>query len=301
MFDRNRFYGHRQIYLAYAGRSDRPVSAYLQHGWSMAPAAGSGPTSLTNRRPWIPRLYWSARQRNEAAAHGAVNAHAIGSPMLYLAALMDLARQPRRASPIDSVLVYPEHSVSLYRSRVVASHVDTLRDLEESRDRGLRLTVCLHPADAQQTDIVKAYRALGCRVTSHSRSMSDPHHLYRQAFAILSHDEVWSYAFGTAALYSGYLGTPVLFRGLASEDPARPSRQPARRAFNERHDIFARLQELGSLQTFAEEELGLSSILSPTELARLLGTDGLARLRAKMTAQGLKARSRVTRSRLGDV
>lgn len=273
----NSSYGHRQVLLSYVGVRDRPVYAFLQHGWSLRADAGHGPLANSSRFPSVPRVYWSDRQRNEAIALGVPNAVSAGAPFLYLVDSIGIGRtQSTALRGSGRVLMYPPHSTEFEDQVEVAVGID---DARRAIKDGHEVTVCLHPLDAMKAQGVAAYQEIGCNVVSHGFGRYDPFFLPRQVATILNHDEVWSYGVGTAALYASFLGRSVRFP-LQGEQGF--SLTPGAAAFGSRTDVFRRLQELGSLRAFAREELGYPHLRSRDELSQLLGVNGGRRVRSQV-------------------
>lgn len=296
MLKLNQSYGQRRILLEYAGREDQPVHAFLQHGWTLRADAGSGRYANSRWFRSAPRLYWSERQRHEAALSGIPYTVVTGAPFLYLMRTRQLPLFPEPRSPEGTrVLVYPRHSAEF---TPYAAADEAVSAVSKAVASGRRVTVCLHPVDARRPDVIRRYLRVGASVTQHGYQLYDNDFLKRQLGCLSSHDVVWSYGLGSAALYASAVGIPVLF---PSPDGAAHEVLPPPEEFGARKDVYMALVRQPSLTHFARLELGVDHLLTSNELSQILGVNGLRSWQARGLRAAGRLQARVRHRLLHDV
>jgi len=108
MYSDNNWYGHRRILADYCGVKDNPIYATLLHGWIWEFKGTRGQRRIKS----APYLAWNERQFLSAKLLGVENVLSIGSPFLYLNALID-AESDRVGTRAHGTLFFPQHSTSI--------------------------------------------------------------------------------------------------------------------------------------------------------------------------------------------
>ncbi|NUR69578.1 MAG: hypothetical protein HOU81_02035 [Hamadaea sp.] len=267
MHPQNHWYGHSQFLAEYAGLGpDRVprIDGYLQHGWNVHNGFGIRTPLL----PAVTKLVWSARPMRRGWRYGDRNYRIIGSPWAYLL-------QVAPAAPVErsGTIFYPFHGIPT--QSVTGDHAKLAREVRETEEGPL--TAALYWLEYEQPAIRRAYEQAGFRVICHGYRLGGFDRgsnamLRNQLMELRRHRRVVSNRLATAVLYGASVGCDVGIYGdemlLADEHPIYGGNARIRRTWPQLHATFVDREEAAAV---ADEELGLSAILSPAELADACG------------------------------
>jgi hypothetical protein len=273
MHPQNHWYGHSQFLAEYAGlgpgRTPR-IEGYLQHGWNVHNGFGI----RTPLMPGMLKLVWSARPMRRGWRYGDRNYRVIGSPWAYLVKL-------KPAEPVErtGTIFYPFHAIEA--QAVFGDHHELaaqVRDHEEGP-----VTVALYWLEYDMPDIRRAYEKAGFRVICHGYrgnryERGSTEMLRNQLTELRRHRRVVSNRLSTAVLYGASVGCEVGIYGdemhIENEHPVYGGNARIRRTWPQMHAPVVDRQLSAAV---ADEELGLSQVLSPSELADVCGWTTLGR------------------------
>lgn len=266
MESQNHYYGHSGAFARFVGLPrPRHVRGLVQHGWTSVspvdthfrdfPTVGA-PGGRNDRR----LLVWShaSRSWSPGPSHATV---AIGAPWLYLS-----ATQSGAAPGGGGTVIMPVHGIPT--QRLSGDHRSAARDWADAEGPA---TVCLYHVEAEDPEVVAAYREAGHRtVTLGTRT--DGAFLGRLFRLLSSADRVVSNRLSTPVLYAAGLGVDAAVTGdpmrLAGE--AADSQERLRATWPEFYDTGV---SVDARRSVADTELGAEFVRSPLELSGLLGWD----------------------------
>jgi hypothetical protein len=267
----NADYGHRSILSSYCsygtGHRYGSILGVVQHGW--LPDAGFDRTARLP--PFAPVFVWNRRNleclRDSRPSKARIVA--IGSPFLYLDALMEKEPARQYSPPAQGTIVYPYHG--MYDAEVAGDHsayAHEIRDREEGA-----ITICLYWSDYQREQIRRSYEALGLAVVCHGTRYDDAF-LYRQYTTLRLHRRVIGNRVSSAIWYGGALGKSVEVYGDVFGTSIEESR-----AFDDEQqrrwpDLTRGGAHGGEAVKLARSELGYEYLRSPEELRQLFGWSG---------------------------
>ena len=288
----NRNYGQHYIYaMAAAVRvPPPPVWGHVQHSWM--PDSPFRPDSPHSRR-W-PLFVYSEHNKRAAESLGLGQDQpviAIGSPFLYLQALLAEGRLPEQQVPLPtskSAIFYPRHADG--RDEMV----DHARELQVHlrENVGADLTICLHFNDYSNPILRESYRRQGFRVICHGWG-GNPQFLMVQYAELLRHGRVLSNMVTTPLWHGAALGLHVEVSGPEFNEPTDPD------DYTNKHMAtrWPKLYDGGvggvDAITAARNELGWNAMRPPRELARLFAWRGYRRLRSEALDKPMRVRRRL--------
>jgi hypothetical protein len=275
MHHANSFFGHSTILCAYAGREDRNIPAYIQHGWGEFEAIPDAPYL-----PGLPKLVWNERNARDARRFGG-RIEAIGAPFLYL--------EGGHAAPepiVDresTTIVYPYHSwdydvdAALERpgvQRDATYHSGHRAFAAEIRERETgEVTVVLYWRDYEDAEARAAYADQGLRVICHGYRL-DNGFLARQRQELRRHSRAVSNRLGSAIWYAGHLGLELAAYGPFTGSHPEEARVLQRLQHHRWPEMFQDKMDPDAAREHAAEELGLAAKRDPEELVELFGWQG---------------------------
>lgn len=268
MESQNHFYGHSAALAAYLNRPrPRHIRGLVQHGWtSVSPVTThfrDFPRIGTDERD-ARLLVWSHESR--AWDPGAETHHTvpIAAPFAYLSAVAGPPPQPRDS--LDEVVLMPVHGIQTQRVR--GDHAGLA---QQWREREGRATVCLYVADAEDPELVRAYREAGHRLVVLGDRM-DPAFLWRLWTMLGRAQRVVSNRLSTPVIYAAHLGAEVGVYGdaLRIDGEGLSDNDRVRELWPELHVEKADPEVAKAL---SDAELGVRYLRSRPELERLLGWD----------------------------
>lgn len=262
----NHFYGHSAAWAAYLGRRrPRHLAGLVQHGWTaVSPVATHFRDFPGVGLPGSSRslFVWSHDSRGWNPATEDHETTAVGAQLLYLAAAAGPPPLPRDEA--DAVVLMPVHGIQTQRVR--GDH----RALAQGwRDAEGPATACLYAADAEDPDILAAYREAGHRVVVLGDRM-DADFLWRLWTMLGRARRVVSNRLSTPVFYAGHLGADIAVYGdalrLDGEDAGQNDR--VRDLWPELH---AQRVDPAVVRDLVDRELGVGFVRGPEDLAELLG------------------------------
>lgn len=267
----NQDYGNTAILAEYCGVA---INSYfqgrLQHGW--APFSASESYYLNN---YSRTFVWSKKSREAANNLGWMNFYDIGAPWLYLQAILErdgwsaLRSLRHESSQLKELWVYGNHSDigNGYIQPELRNFI--LRAKENLNPK----TVLLQYRDFDTLQIHDPKMLSGLNVLTlgqRTNSVSAQSHLFRLYDLLLQHKKLVIDWPSTLLLYAITMGCEIEF--IESEN-----RTAAIQSANKTHDIeleailSTSFHPSGSLETYSLEKLGMDSVRSPIELAKLIG------------------------------
>lgn len=269
----NHFYGHSAALAAYAGLPrPRHIAGLVQHGWTAVSPVETHFRDFPSLRGDTPGRWPTGRRSLFVWSHGSrawqpggpVETVPIGAQWLYL----DAAAGPRPAAvrPADRTVILPVHGIQTQRVR--GDHAGLARRWADVEGPA---TVCLYAADAEDPEILIAYRSAGHRCVVLGSRM-EAAFLWRLRTMLARADRVVSNRLSTPVVYAAHLGADVAVYGdpLALDGERSDANDRVRELWPEFHG--ERLDR-GATRALADAELGTAHLRTPEELRRLLGWD----------------------------
>jgi hypothetical protein len=262
----NHFYGHSAAWAAYLGRSrPRHVAGLVQHGWTaVSPVATHFRDFPDAGMPGSSRqlFVWSHESRGwdpTAEVHETVP---VGAQLLYLAAAAGAPPKPR--DDADAVVLMPVHGIQTQRVR--GDHRALAHCWREAEGAA---TACLYAADAQDPEILAAYRDAGHRVVVLGDRL-EADFLWRLWTMLGRARRVVSNRLSTPVFYAGHLGADIAVYGdaLRIEGESAGQNDRVRELWPELH---AEHVDRVVAHDLVARELGVTHLRPPAELEGLLG------------------------------
>ncbi len=266
----NHWYGHAHVLADYCGLdAARPprINGVVQHGWTFVHGFGFG----HKPPPGFGKFVWSDVARRRGQAIGWRDYYVIGAPFLYLAQHV----LPETGTDVrEGTIWYPFHGTHDFES-VEGDHNALIRQIRDTEDGPV--TICLYYVEYENPQIRAEYEDAGFRVICHGRrgskwSGTDTNFLHNQLTELRRHRRVASNRLSTAILYglsagcdAGVYGDPMQFVGAKTGFDGTDLMVAW---YPDMHETFID-RELG--REFAASELGERDLLSPEELALVLG------------------------------
>lgn len=264
----NHFYGHSAALARYAGQHRaRHIDGLLQHGWvaSSPLAVNFGDFPEVGRGADQRRLLvWTHTSRAWSPDDEDRVTTPVGAPFLYLLRLLADQQQLEQVPGDGRPLVVP-----LHRTHVRATDSDPEGLSRFYRELLGPSTVCLHSEDLKQAGTVEAWRRGGHEVVS-AGDRFDPLFLPRLARGVLASSRVVSNRLSTIVWYAAAAGVSATVFGPAPLIEGE-SRDALDRLTHLWPELHAEDAPLATTKPVADAELGASHLLSPGELARVLG------------------------------
>ena len=269
----NEMYGHGGILRTYMGVLDERVriAGQIQHGWSFGIGVEwNGPK---------PIYVWNNRSLSLAKKEGATEAHAIGSPYLYLPPSPELSDIGGRLAL--SLLAFPAHSTV---GHPIADSYRFWNDYAEwlqllQINYGLeQITVCLHANDYDDISVINALRRRGLIVATAGYPWSPwtttTTFLDRLRAFILQHNVITSNSVNTSLFYAAYENKPVFVGGpTGKRAPAANTTEvycsyTVERSWIEREfpGLYVEMGKASTHKDVSDRELGLVYKKSVAEL-----------------------------------
>lgn len=268
MESQNHFYGHSAGLAAYLNRA-RPshINGLVQHGWTAVSPVGSHFRDFPNLHGDGRRklLVWSHSSRAWSPSDEPHMTTAIGAQFAYLAAAAGPTPEPRHEH--DRVVLMPLHGIQTQRVR--GDHAGLARMWREKEGPA---TACLYAADAQDPEIVSAYRSAGHRIVMLGERL-DPAFLWRLWTMLGRADRVVSNRLSTPVLYAAHLGADIAIYGdgLRVDGEQTATADEYRRVWPE---LYGEHLDREAARALCELELGVQHLRPPQELEHVLGWDG---------------------------
>lgn len=272
----NHFYGHDRVLAEFCNVDPAPILGHLQHGWG--PGTGYSQMPLRLLRS-LPRIVWSSTnaERSRAELGGAV--HAIGAPYCYLLEMLGVPPLPDE----PSTLFFPAHG---WERHSIAGDYQELIEQIESAEAGRAVTVCLYWNEFEQPPIRRQFEAAGFRVITHGRR-NDPSFLFRFRDELRLHDRVAANNVGTPIWYSAFGGRSVEVYGPRFDfGDAEARRAEEKREQRQWSAVVSGGVDGARARAIAETELGADCMLSPSDLAVVLGWNARPTKRRRVVALG---------------
>lgn len=197
MLRSNGYYGHREIFCAYAGvPNGTPIPGQIQHGWNYD--LGTSPEGIAMSAP-EPYFLWSKRNlencRQAGLGHQVVP---LGAPFLYLPPATETI-----VAEAGTLLVMPFHGWE--KERIASSfnrYAQMLRDI--ARDFR-KIIVCMYWHDHGFAEYRRPFEDLGAEVLTIGHRDENPRFLLDLRRLLLRCEYVTANRVQTAAFYSLYL------------------------------------------------------------------------------------------------
>lgn len=283
MFRENNFYGHRDIFAQYIGTEPQPLRGTLQHGWNTIDGFGG----LSDHADFPLRYVWSAIFARRGQSLGYRNYRVVGAPWSYLCEMnRDQINAAQVSEHRNGTIFFPFHG---WEGAGVIGDYAALIDEIKRVEGDAKVTVCLYWLEFKNDSIRELFEEAGFRVISnghrdfeHDELRND--FLDRQLAECLKHSKVASNRMCTAIVYGASVGCDVGIYG----DPMELDRVDSPINFlRGRAELMyptfvGEHVKTAHVSAIARSQLGMDSLLSPSELAVTLewnedsGLEGLA-------------------------
>ncbi|AKU16202.1 hypothetical protein [Luteipulveratus mongoliensis] len=279
----NHWYRHAHIWSQYCGLGfEHPprLNGVIQHGWTFVHGFGAGHAPPHGFAKYI----WADVNRRRGQAIGWRDYYVTGAPFLYLDEMTPYAEDDPEP---EGTIWYPFHGTVDYEA--VSGDHDRLIDEINATETG-PVTMCLYYVEYKIPAIRAKYEDAGFRVISHGDrgikwTGGDADFLPSQLRELRRHRRVASNRLSTAIMYGASLGLQPAVYGdpmdLVGVKAGFNGTDLLEHTFPELHgtDIDAAVAH-----EIANRELGRDAMLSPTELALVLGWEEEQRLTTKVSA-----------------
>lgn len=272
MESQNHYYGYSAALAAYVGiPRPRHIAGLVQHGWTAASPVATHFRDFPRlgRRRERPRLLvWSHTSRAWDPAAGEAHTTPIGAQLAHLARAMRDAglTLPQPVRPADEVVLMPVHGIQTQRVR--GDHHGIARLW---REREGAATACLYQADADDPEILDAYRSAGHRVVILGDRL-DVAFVWRLVTMLGRARRVVSNRLSTPIMYAAHLGASIGVYGdaMTLDGEGAGANDRVRELWPELHapDVPQSVA-----RSIADAELGVAHLRPAPELTRLLGWD----------------------------
>ena len=280
MMPDNDYYGHRTAMARYCGLKQLSPAVFgsIRHGWQ--PGLGDiGERRITA----APIFVWNEREEREAEARRIPNVVAIGAPFLY--AVASLAAGSVRPPAGRGTIVFPMHSDGTIR---VSQDCERLVAETEASEQG-PFTVSVFYQDLDRPDMVEPFERAGWRMVTFG-SRDDPQFLPRLVLELEAHAAVVSDAVCSAIWYGAHLGRHVRVMGARPQVTTLDGQRTDLDHAEQWPQVHGDGIEGAAAVALAADELGVSSMREPAELARLLGWTSWRRRAAPLVRLAIDAR-----------
>lgn len=266
----NHWYGHAHVLAEYCGldRDNPPrINGVIQHGWTFVHGFGYG----HNPPHGFAKYVWGDVNRRRGQAIGWRDYYTIGAPFAYLEKMYP--RTEADPEP-EGTIWFPFHGTVDWEA-VTGDHTKLIDEIKETETGPV--TMCLYYVEYEMPEVRKLYEDAGFRVITLGQRGTfykggTTNFLKRQLAELRRHKRVASNRLSTAIFYGIAAGLEPAVYGDPMDIPGInvgfDGTHLLEKTFPELH---GKNLDLEAARATCAEELGLNSLLSPTELGLILG------------------------------